>query len=450
MNENLEEQVADPVQAYTVVDSDDLNISLSTLNDLSPEQLKELYIKGIQDNSLWGAYGKNYKNLIREGQTECERHALCLSPPRMMMFDHGDVYTTEFYKQLNGCILREDGKVTIYKCPFCPKDTAKYCLKPDKEEISMHNEYFSARKLGMHIYRYHYPMQNQVHCPFCEKSRTVGAMPTAVLFIRHLTEEHDELDKQRDRKTTNEPIEENVRWFKRVMTQGKSTTIRRQVYISKLKIQALPNNFYIPPLIPNNNFMSVSKGNKRIIAIGPFRMYYSTFKDNPMNCFNSIEELVQLCKRTDNPKDLTVEPKVIQDLNNRRKIGKTTSIDKCIRAMHIKKDLLRDERGNSYRNRELPRDVYFEDFGSSVKDNTDVVSRKRQVDASDSLDGRKERKTQRRIRRVEKPRPRATTVTREQRIENPNSREMTVIQPDISIQVMSKQTGVSRSTIESF
>ena len=424
-NEDLEDQTSIPVEVYAIVDSCDLNISLETLKELSPEQLKKLYIKGIQDSQLWGAYGKNYKHFIRKGQTECDRHALCLSPPRMMMFDHCTVYTTEFDQQLSGCILREEETGTIYKCPFCPKDTATYCITPNptKEETSMHNEYFSAKKLGMHIYRYHYPMQNQVHCPFCDKTRTVGAMSTAVLFVKHLRDKHDDFDKQTDSKTTNEVIEEKQVYFRKVMTRGKAETLRRQNYIRILKIQAQPNKYYIPPLIPNNNFRNVSQDNHGVITIGPFRMNYNTFRDNPVNCFDFPEELVKLCRRTDNPKDVTVVPKVIQDLNDRRKIAKTTAINECIRTLKIEKDLLKDERGNFYGDRELPRDKYFKESNS----------RKRQVDANDSLDDKKERKTQRRNRRVEKRRPRATTITKQQEVENPNSRKATFKQPDISI-----------------
>ena len=95
-NEDLEGQEPISSMNIQVVDSRDVNIDAETLSEMDPEELKTIYIRGLQDNQLWGAYGKNYKSYIKQGQTECERHALCFCPPRVLMFDNYKVYTFKF------------------------------------------------------------------------------------------------------------------------------------------------------------------------------------------------------------------------------------------------------------------------------------------------------------------------------------------------------------------
>ena len=140
-------------------------------------------------------------------------------------------------------------------------------------------------------------------------------------------------------------------------------------------------------MIPNNKFAKVYKETRNIVVIGPFRMFGSTFKDNPLNSFDTIDELVYLCGRTDNPKDLMVDSELLLELNRIRKSDRKTSIDAGIRSVHIKRSMLLDERGNPYGNRKLPRDEYSEEFGSSTRDDTTSTStsRKRHVEATESL-----------------------------------------------------------------
>ena len=108
-NEDLEDQRPISGMSIDVVDSQDVNIDEETLSEMDPEELKTIYIRGLQDNQLWGAYGKNYKSYIKRGQTECERHALCFCPPRILMFDSYKVYTSKFENQMDGCLLRIEG-----------------------------------------------------------------------------------------------------------------------------------------------------------------------------------------------------------------------------------------------------------------------------------------------------------------------------------------------------
>ena len=46
VNQDLEEHEAESTEIYAVMSSEDLNMELSDLNDLSRDQLKGLFIKG--------------------------------------------------------------------------------------------------------------------------------------------------------------------------------------------------------------------------------------------------------------------------------------------------------------------------------------------------------------------------------------------------------------------
>ena len=121
----------------------------------------------------------------------------------------------------------------------------------------------------------------------------------------------------------------------------------------------------------------------------------------------------------------------VRKLNIKRKHARKQSLNDGIHTFKIKKEYLKDENGDHYGNRVIPRDRFPNLYNVLPGRQVEAPSRKRQIVTDDIVDVDKVRKAPKRNRTVNKPRPRVSTVTeRPEGEENQNSRIITSKEPE--------------------